>query len=274
MPITVSHTDDPSRALADARSFLASEPVLHNLVLTLLHARAAHPEPGRYWVASTGSEAVGVVFQSPPTFFATLTPMQPNAIEACVDAIVGAGIDLPGVSGDAPTASRFAGQWTERRKTGASPHEGQRMYELREIEGSSSASGALRQANMNDRNLVVDWMRGFQTDTRESVTDPGALVDERLPEGQFWIWEDGEPVSMGSATPVVEGVSRIGAVYTPPERRNRGYAEACVRELSRRLKTDGVRPMLYTDLANPTSNSIYRRIGYRAVAEVLRYRFE
>jgi predicted GNAT family acetyltransferase len=32
--------------------------------------------------------------------------------------------------------------------------------------------------------------------------------------------------------------------------------------------------MLYTDLANPTSNSIYRRIGYRAVAEVLRYGFE
>jgi uncharacterized protein len=33
------------------------------------------------------------------------------------------------------------------------------------------------------------------------------------------------------------------------------------------------RCILYTDLGNPTSNSIYRRIGYRAVAECLRYRF-
>jgi predicted GNAT family acetyltransferase len=32
--------------------------------------------------------------------------------------------------------------------------------------------------------------------------------------------------------------------------------------------------MLYTDLANAVSNSIYRRLGYRAVAEVLRYRFD
>jgi predicted GNAT family acetyltransferase len=31
--------------------------------------------------------------------------------------------------------------------------------------------------------------------------------------------------------------------------------------------------MLYTALSNPTSNSIYRQIGYRSVAEGLRYRF-
>ena len=48
----------------------------------------------------------------------------------------------------------------------------------------------------------------------------------------------------------------------------------CVHALSSRLRDAGYRCILYTDLANPTSNSIYRRIGYRAVAEALRYRFE
>jgi uncharacterized protein len=38
--------------------------------------------------------------------------------------------------------------------------------------------------------------------------------------------------------------------------------------------TPGLRCALYTDLGNPTSNSIYRRIGYRALAEVVRYRFQ
>jgi predicted GNAT family acetyltransferase len=274
MPITVTFTDDPSRVLSDAHEFLASEPVLHNLILTLLHQRVEHPEPGRYWVASNDGEAIGVVFQSPTSFFATLTRMRPDAIEAMVDTIVAAGIDLPGVSGDAPTASRFAGQWTERCKSAAAPDQGQRMYELKGIEGSSNANGALRQATTKDRDLVIEWMRGFQSDTRELVRDPSDFVGPRLAEGQYWIWEDGEPISMASASPVIEGVSRIGSVYTPPDRRNRGYAESCVRELSQQLLSDGVRPMLYTDLANPTSNSIYRRIGYRAVAEVLRYRFE
>jgi predicted GNAT family acetyltransferase len=45
-------------------------------------------------------------------------------------------------------------------------------------------------------------------------------------------------------------------------------------DLSRRMRDEGYRCILYTDLGNPTSNSVYRRIGYGAVAEGLRYRFE
>ena len=32
-------------------------------------------------------------------------------------------------------------------------------------------------------------------------------------------------------------------------------------------------PTLYADLANPVSNSVYRRVGYRAVTEILSYEF-
>jgi predicted GNAT family acetyltransferase len=53
-------------------------------------------------------------------------------------------------------------------------------------------------------------------------------------------------------------------VYTPPEHRRRGYATALVADLSRHaLRTGAERCMLFTDLANPTSNRIYARIGYR-----------
>jgi predicted GNAT family acetyltransferase len=79
---------------------------------------------------------------------------------------------------------------------------------------------------------------------------------------------------MAVAREPVDEVVRLSGVYTPPEKRNHGYAAACVHALSRRLRDAGHRCILYTDLANPTSNSIYRRIGYRAVAEALRYRFE
>lgn len=274
MAVNVTFTDDPARVLSQANGFLAAEPVLHNLILTLLHARLAHPEPGRYWVASAGEDVVGVVFQSPSTYAATLTALRPDAVAAVVEAIVDAEIDLPGVIGDATAAARFAGQWTERRKAAASPHGGQRIYELGELHEGLSVNGRLRNAIMTDRDLIVGWLREFQRDTGEQGSDPERLVDARLPEGQYWIWEDGEPGSMASRSPPIAGVSRIGAVYTPPERRNRGYAEGCVRELSRHLQADGIRCMLYTDLSNPTSNSIYRRIGYRAVAEVLRYRFD
>jgi hypothetical protein len=57
-------------------------------------------------------------------------------------------------------------------------------------------------------------------------------------------------------------------VYTPPELRGNGYATALTAEVSQRL-LDGGRTFcfLYTDAANPTSNAIYERIGYRKVCE-------
>ena len=155
MAVNVTFSDDPAWVLAKAHGFLAAEPVLHNLILTLLHARVAHPEPGRYWVASEGQTAIGVVFQSPTTFTATLTPLGPAAVAAMVEAIVDAEIDLPGVMGDASAASRFAGQWTERRKVAASPHEGQRIYELGELQKGLNVTGRLRNATTNDRDLIV-----------------------------------------------------------------------------------------------------------------------
>lgn len=273
MSISVELYEDAAKALEKARAFLASEPVLHNVILSLLETRVTHAEPGRYWVASNGSEVAGVVFQSPLNFTATITPMTPDVVAAAVDAIAEVGVALPGVSGDAATAARFAGQWTERHKSAAVPHEGQRIYEVRDVLETPAAGGHLRRAKRDDRELVIAWMRGFQADTGVEQggggSNPEAVVDSR----SFWLWEDGEPVSMAMSTAPVEGVVRVGAVYTPPELRNCGYAGACVGQLSRLILEGGNRAILYTDLGNPVSNSIYRRLGYRAVAEVLRYRF-
>lgn len=213
MAFSVNFSDDPAAVLARAGEALAARPVDANVVLTLLHTRLTAPAPGRFWVVADGAEVVGVVFQSPLTFFATLTPMSRKAVVAVVDVIADAGVDLPGVIGDAATAASFAGQWTERRESAAEPAMGQRIYEV------------------------------------ELVDPPAATT---------------EPVA---------GVARIGAVYTPVDRRRRGYAGACVAAVSAGVLAAGRRCILYTDLGNPTSNSVYRRIGYRAVAECLRYRF-
>ncbi len=277
MAVNVAFSDDPARVLAEAGPFLESEPVLHNVILSLLQERVATPQPGRYWVASSSDTAQGVVFQSPLTYDAVITPMPSDAVTALVDAIVAADVALPGVVGDATTAARFAGEWTEGAKSAAHPHEGQRIFELGELQEGRSVTGRLRIATANDRDLIMAWFRGFQDDVGETGGDSERNVGARLSAGQYRIWEtpeDSTAVSMCWASPPVAGVSRIGAVYTPPERRNQGYAEACVRELSRALQQQDVRCMLFTQLDNPTSNAIYRRVGYHAVAEALRYRFD
>jgi GNAT superfamily N-acetyltransferase len=220
--------------------------VLHNLIFTLLRERLTYHEPGRYWLASDGGTAVGLVFQSPLNFAAIVTPMPLQVVTAIVDAIADSGVEVPGVAGDAATAARFAGQWAERKRCAAIPFQGQRLYELRGPPVCLAASNHLRKA----------------------------ILDKRLEAGQFWLWDDGAPGSMASTSEPAAGVVRLRYVYTPAHKRSRGYATACVAELSRQIQDSGCRCVLYTDLNNPTSNSIYRRIGYRAVAETLRYRFK
>jgi GNAT superfamily N-acetyltransferase len=275
MELTVLFSEDPTVVIRRADKFLSSEPVLHNLILSILHSRVAEGDPGRYWIALQGEETVGVVVQSPLEYPAILTPMGPLAVMALVDAIAKAGVTLPGVNGDAATAANFAGQWGERCKSAAAPFQGTRLYEFLGAAEVPRTEGHLRQAGPRDRSLMVLWTRAFQDEIGESANDTELRVDRALAAGQIWLWDqNGETTSMAVSREPAEGVVRLSGVYTPREKRKHGYAAACVHALSEHLRGHGHRCILYTDLGNPTSNSIYRRIGYKAVAEALRYRFD
>jgi predicted GNAT family acetyltransferase len=142
-------------------------------------------------------------------------------------------------------------------------------------------AGGLRFAAEADRPRLLEWLAAFAHEAlHEDDRDDAALnaiVDHRLASAAagLALWEDGEAVSLagfGGATP--NGI-RIGPVYTPPGLRGRGYASALVAALSQLLLDGGRRfCFLYTDLANPTSNAIYRRIGYRLVCESAELRFD
>jgi hypothetical protein len=88
--VTVAFSDDPAFVLTEAKRFLASEPVLHYLVLTPLHKF----QPGSFWIAQEHcfegekGETVGVVQKTGPQVEATMTP---TAIAAAVDAIAKTG---------------------------------------------------------------------------------------------------------------------------------------------------------------------------------------
>jgi predicted GNAT family acetyltransferase len=243
-------------------------------MLTLLLERAEGPEPGHYWIGKDGADTVGVVVQSPPGLFANVSRMTPEVAAELADTIAIQGITLPGVNGEAGAAATFAGQWSERLNVPAAPIKGLRAYVLKNVTGENTKRGQLRQATSNDRNVVLDLMKGFLTEVGEPQMDLELMVDRRLAAERFWLWENqSEAVCLVGCSEAAAGIVRIRVVYTPQNRRNYGYGTAATHALSKVVLTQGHRCMLYTDLGNPISNSIYRRIGYRAVAEALRYRF-
>ena len=101
---------------------------------------------------------------------------------AMVDAIAEAGVTLPGVNGDAAAAASFAGQWSERCKSAATPFQGMRLYELLELGEIPRTEGQLRQADPSDRNLMIQWTHAFRNEIGESANDTELRVDRGLAE--------------------------------------------------------------------------------------------
>jgi GNAT superfamily N-acetyltransferase len=276
MSLHVHATGSPDEVLDIAGAYLASDPVRHNVISTVLQERLLSPAPGHYWVVQRDREVAGVGMQSPIGFLATLTPMPFDCVAALVESIAETGASLPGVSGTALPAAQFAGQWCERCGVTARPYVGARLYELRQVTNAGATGGAVRLATGADLELVARWFVEFQADTGAIGGDPAEAARVRLEQDRVWLWDDehGATVSMAAWSPArATGVTRIGPVYTPPARRGAGYGSAVTAAVSQRILDQGCRPILFADLRNKTSNAIYRAIGFEAIDEMLLYRF-
>ena len=278
--IEVTRTDDAAAFLAKADELLLADEARHNLILGIAGTVRDSPDlyPLRsFWLARHGSEVVGAAMRTPPYNLILARPSLPAALEALAGAV---SEELPGVVGAVPESEEFAELWAARAGVRARTHMRQGVYALEQVEPLSAVPGSPRVATVDDRELALRWWLAFGDEVlhvgRPGRETAGAMLDHRLasPRSGILLWEDdGEPVSLaGWGGPTPNGI-RVGPVYTPPELRGHGYATALTAELSQRLLDgrlfEGGRRFcfLYTDLANPTSNAIYERIGYRRVAE-------
>jgi GNAT superfamily N-acetyltransferase len=221
-----------------------------------------------------GDEVQGCAFRTPP-YHAVVTRLPAGAAVPLVED-VGAVYDmLPGVQGPPPEAHAFADAWCLR--TGRRPVLAFRLriHVLTEVIWPiPMPPGRLRRAVDADLDLVAGWAAGFVRDTGVD-TRPDEFGEHLLQAGGLYLWEDAGPRSMVGVNRTSTNGATIGAVYTPPEFRGRGYASAGVAELSQRLLDAGRRfCTLYTDIANPTSNKIYRALGFRPGPDSVLIRFE
>lgn len=212
-----------------------------------------------------------------------LSIMKQDAIELLIAHIRRAYPRIPGVGGPVNAASTFAHRWCDvtGQKRKLTMGMSQRVYELTTVQPGRSVAGLARQATPQDANLLAKWFVAFHQealDEVKSVDEVMPTVERRIstPTSMLYVWEvDGEPVSMCGVSGPTENGIRVNAVYTPPEQRGRGYASANVAAVSQMMLDSGRRYcFLYTDLANPTSNSIYQKIGYRPVTDMSMIAFE
>jgi GNAT superfamily N-acetyltransferase len=274
---------DPLEVLERAEPLLLADEARHNLAFGILSSARDHPDVYpelRGWVVSERSKVVAAALLTPPHNLVLARPLLDGALDELAGSI---DEELPGVVGAVPEVDRFAQLWADRRGVGVETRFEQRIYALRRVAAPSRGEGAMRLAGTADRDLVLAWAVAFSREAlHDDDADTGRLersVDARLDASEtsgIALWEaDGGPVALaGFGGPTPNGI-RIGPVYTPPEHRGRGYGSAVTAATSQ-LQLDRGRRLcfLYTDLANPTSNAIYVRIGYEPVCDSRELAFE
>ena len=285
MRLTVSRPATVDEFLATAGAYLARREAEHNLMFgicsTIQRSPQLFEEAPRFAVVTDGRGGVrAAALQTPPFNLALSMVEADDAPEALADALRDE--PLPGVLGPKEPAARFVERWGVVTGRGAVVEVAERIFRVdRVVAPPRPARGTWRIVEERDRDVIARWLVAFRD---EAVPESPPLPDPEEVAGRWvsqvagrigYVWEDdGEVVSLVGAGGETPNGIRIGPVYTPPERRGRGYASSLTAAASQDQLDRGRRfVFLFTDLSNPTSNKIYQDIGYRPVIDVDMYRF-
>jgi GNAT superfamily N-acetyltransferase len=284
--MTWTTTADPDAFLDAAGPFLRAAPAANSVTLTTVEALRARSDgdgasagerpPLLAWWRRPGAEVTGAAMHTAP-YPLHLSAMPPQAATALADLLAARRHAPHGVNGEAAATEAFVAAWSAR--TGARPrvHRRMRLHRLEALVAPDPPPpGTAVVAGRRHRDLLMAWYHAFGVEIEEPARDLGPPVDDRLSHGGLALWTvDGEPVSLAGTTRAVAGAARVAPVYTPPEHRGRGYAAAITAAVTRAALASGVAEvLLYTDLANPTSNRLYARLGYRPVEDSVAFVFD
>ena len=204
------------------------------------------------------------------------TNIQP-AVVHLVHHLRGIDVQIPGAVGPAVEAQIFSDCWVEGMPdVSVRLSKRMRVFEARTVANLPLSPGNMRFARPDDHSLMARWIVGLSQAIGEPVELGGAKsrAEKLIKDQELYIWDHDGPVSIAGVSRPMRNGTTVGLVYTPPEHRGKGYATSCVLLLTKKLLSDGYSfCSLYTDLSNPTSNSIYTKIGYVPIGDALELDF-
>ena len=244
-------------------------------------------DPANWFMATIveGDEILLTAMMTPPhnlTLYATGNEINQEAIQCLIDELKDQEIlgKIPGVMTEKALAESFANAYTAHNNGSYKVKMNQRIYELTEVNSAVPMFGKVRLLAEKDMHYFPYWVEAFNGaaifgKTEMAIPQEGEVYRYRIEQKKLYVLEhDGVPVSMAGFTREMQTAIGVAYVYTPPYYRGKGYATSLVAQISQLALDKGyTKCVLYTDLANPTSNSIYQKIGYVPICDSLMLEF-
>lgn len=182
-------------------------------------------------------------------------------------------LSLPGVVGPLTTVEAFAEAWCAQNNCKQQLITNLRLFQLEAVTPPPLPAGSWREANQKDVDLLIQWTYEFideacPHDPKPPIEELRQRVQDGISNQNYFFWDDRhETVCLVASTRDSSAGRWIAPVYTPKNSRGRGYASALVAAVSQRYVNAGRKCLLFTDLANPTSSSIYQKVGYQPLTD-------
>lgn len=256
----------------------------NNLILGLVNSikdGKRDSEKPLFFTIYDNDKIVGQAIRTNPEKPLAITKMPENAIKKLIEKIFDGKVVLEGIIGPKECSILFANIWSEKCSVNFTIGMHQGVYELLAVISPDFENGKLILGIDENRNYMEKFCLGFVKDCISEQKNPKQesikMVDRYIKNKTLYFWENssGEIVSMAASTRESKNAATISLVYTPDELRGRGYASRVVAALSQKILDQGKKKCnLYTDLTNPTSNSIYQKVGYKMLGESMFFNFK
>jgi len=260
-----------------AGDYLRTEPARNTVMLTILEslrqrglAVYGDTPPIFGWHTDAARLTDGALLQTPP-YPVLLAPLPEGSVPDLIELLTESGSPLAAVNLAGPDEASVSAAWAAVTAGGTvTARTRSRLFWLAGLVPPDPApAGCARVATDGDLGLLVSWHAAFADEAESIAIEPERTVRDRMSYGGIMLWEaDAEPVAMAALSREVAGVTRVVTVYTPPRFRRCGYGGAITTTVSQAaLDAGAAQVVLYTDVANPTSNALYQRLGYRPVED-------
>lgn len=272
---------DTNTFYSKVSSFLEKNEDVNNLALGILNKLVKNPntygemKPVYFTVESENLIKL-VMLMTPPYNLQLVGINDPEAVEKAIDGLISNNISIPGIIGCKELCLNFEKLWKEKTSCKSETAMDQRIYRLDTVKKVPKTEGFFKIADENEIDILTQWFIEFHDYLNEQISQESAAksIKSLINRKRAFLWIDKGPVTMIVANRGSENGITVSGVYTPERFRRMGYATSCVAKASQYLLDQGYKYCtLYTDLSNPTSNSIYQKIGYKPIADSVMIRF-
>jgi predicted GNAT family acetyltransferase len=176
-------------------------------------------------------------------------------------------IEYPGIIGEKQTSLMYQKAYKEFCGKDMILEMNQRIYVCKQVLTDTKIEGVVRLATSDDYETLKYWANEFVSEVEGypvPMEESNQTLDRLLNnDGVYVLVKDGVLLSMAARSRPWRNTETISYVFTPKSLRRKGYASKVVEVLTKIILQEKEQVTLYTDLANPTSNSIYQKIGFK-----------